>query len=105
MAVAAVLPEWLCFPNSLCREVHQPLVQHRTLPPRLWILLLALAFLILCLQFPAPSFSRHREHPAPFRESLCNESFALIWAGFSQMLQSREGLHSAQVCQGNVALI
>lgn len=68
-------------------------------------LLLPLAFLTLCLQFPALSFSWRQEHPAPFRESLCNESFALIWAGFSQMLQSWEGLHRAQVCHGNVALI
>lgn len=102
-AVAGMLLEWLCFPNSPCRgEVHQPLVLHRTLPALLWILLLPLAFLILCLQFPALSFSRRQEHPAPFRESLCNESFALIWAGFSQMLQSREaytGLRSAMGTQ------
>lgn len=54
---------------------------------------------------PSSVLSQHQEHPAPFRESLCNASFALIWAGFSQMLQSWEGLHRAQVCHGNVALI
>lgn len=102
--------EWLWFSNSLCREVTSPSYSTgpcllSSSPPLLWILLLPLAFFILCLQFPALSFSRHQEHPAPFRESLCNESFALIWAGFSQMLQSWESLHRAQVCHGNAALI
>jgi len=57
---------------------------------------------------PAPSLSqrqRPRERPAPFGEGSCDESFALIRAGFTQTHRSLEGLRGAQVFYVRVALI